>query len=50
MDYGHHLEERIPHLHGKGKLSTELTEEINFKEFIEKIKLLKEEQKNESEV
>jgi len=44
-DYVHHRDERIPHLHGKGKKSTELTEEIGFKEFLKKVKLLKGEQK-----
>jgi len=50
-NYVYHLEERVPHFHGKGKKSTELTKEISFKEFLEKVKLLKEEQQeNESEV
>lgn len=44
-DYKYHLDERIPHFHGKGKKSTELTKEITFREFLEKVKLLKEEQK-----
>jgi len=50
-DYVHHLEERIPHFHGKGKKSTELTKEIGFREFMEKVKSVKEgQQENESEV
>jgi len=44
-DYVHHRDERIPHFHGKGKKSTELTKEIGSKEFLEKVKLLKGEQK-----
>ena len=28
----HHLDERIPHFHGKGKKNTELTKEISFRE------------------
>jgi hypothetical protein len=36
---------------GKGKKSTELTKEIRFKEFLEKVKSVKgEQQENESEV
>ena len=30
----HHLDERIPHFHGKGKKNTELTKEISFRELI----------------
>jgi hypothetical protein len=41
-DYGHHLDERIPHFHGKEKKSIELTKEISSKEFLEKVKSLKE--------
>ncbi len=44
-DYVHHLDERIPHFHGKGKKNTELTNEISFKEFLEEIKLLKSDEK-----
>lgn len=39
-DYVHHLGEQIPHFHGKGKESTELTKEVSFKVFIEKVKLI----------
>ena len=38
--YVHHLGEQIPHFHGKGKESTELTKEVSFKVFIEKVKLI----------
>jgi len=41
-NYVHHLEERIPHFHGKEKKNTELTKEISFKEFLEKVKSMKE--------
>ncbi|NQE05156.1 hypothetical protein C5S32_04735 [ANME-1 cluster archaeon GoMg1] len=41
-NYVYHLEERIPHFHGKGKKSTELTKEITFKEFMEKVKSMTE--------
>lgn len=37
-DFIYHLNERIPHFHGKEKKRTELTEEIGFNEFLEKIK------------
>ena len=43
--YVHHLDERIPHFHGKGKKNTELTKEISFREFLEKIKSLKSDKK-----
>ena len=41
-NYVYHIEERIPHFHGKGKKSTEITKEISFKEFMEKVKSMKE--------
>jgi len=41
-DYVHHHDERIPHFHGKGKKSIELTKEISFREFLEAVKTLKE--------
>jgi hypothetical protein len=41
-NYVYHLEERIPHFHGKGKKSTELTKEVSFKEFMEKVKSMTE--------
>ena len=44
-DYVHHLDERIPHFHGKGKKNTKLTKEISFKEFLEEIKMLKSDEK-----
>lgn len=44
-DYVHHLDERIPHFHGKGKKNTELTNEISFKEFLEEIEMLKNDEK-----
>ena len=40
-DYSKHLNEPIPHSHGKGKNITELTGEIDAKEFFEKIKAFK---------
>ena len=42
-NYVYHIEERIPHFHGKEKKNTELTKEISFKEFLEKVKSMKEE-------
>ena len=41
-NYVYHLKERIPHFHGKEKKNTELTKEISFKEFLEKVKSMKE--------
>lgn len=40
-DYIKHLNEPIPHTHGKGKKTTELTDEMDAKEFFEKIKSFK---------
>ncbi|HJH26408.1 MAG TPA: hypothetical protein C5S37_06445 [Methanophagales archaeon] len=48
--YVHHLDERIPHFHGKGKKNTELTKEISFREFLEKIKSLKSDKKIENKL
>ena len=36
-----HHDERIPHFHGRGKESIELTKEISTKEFLEKVKSFK---------
>jgi hypothetical protein len=40
-DYIKHLNELIPHSHGKDKKNTELTDEMDAKEFLEKIKSFK---------
>jgi hypothetical protein len=40
-DYAKHLHEPIPHSHGKGKNTIELTDEMDAKEFFEKIKMFK---------
>ncbi len=40
-DYNKHLNEPIPHSHGKGKKNTELTNEMGAKEFLKKIKSFK---------
>ena len=37
-DFLYHLNERIPHFHGKEKKSTELPKEIDFNDFLERIK------------
>jgi hypothetical protein len=37
-DYSKHLNEPIPHSHGKGKKTIELTDEMDAKEFFKKIK------------
>jgi len=40
-DYSRHLHEPIPHSHGKGKKTIELTDEMDAKKFFEKIKVFK---------
>jgi hypothetical protein len=40
-DYTKHLNEPIPHCHGKGKKTIELTDEMNAKEFLERVKSFK---------
>jgi len=39
-DYKKHLNEPTPHSHDKGKKNIDLTEEMNVKEFLEKIRIL----------
>ena len=40
-NYVQHHDERIPHFHGRGKESIELTKEISTKEFLETVKSFK---------
>lgn len=40
-DYSRHLHEPVPHSHDKGKKTIELTDEMDTKEFFEKIKTFK---------